>query len=1153
VDGVAALYGKSMMNTQQQEPVTGDYVTLAGETYYQIANSHLMPDFFMSLVGASDHWMFVSSNGALTAGRQNADNALFPYAADDQISAARAKTGSTTLIRVSTPNGEDQLWEPFAAHSVGREHIRQNLYKTPLGTKLVFEEINDQLSLVFRYRWVFSEAFGFVRSCTLQNVGEGERAITLLDGLQDILPYGVASDFMMRFSNLGNAYKKSELLEESGLGLFLLSSIPTDRAEPSEGLKATTVWQAGLKPDAVLLSADQVPAFRSGQSVQTETDVRGKAGAYLISKSINLAPTESVDWHIVAELAQDHSDVIGLNEWVRTAAEPVSAINRDVDISEQAFAKIVSSSDGLQCGANVRRVNRHLSNTVFNVMRGGIPLHNYQVDAADFREHVGNFNQPLREKHAELLNELPDSVAAQELQSLAGATGDADLCRLAKEYLPLAFSRRHGDPTRPWNRFSIDLRSADGRTNLNYQGNWRDIFQNWEALAFSYPKFSTAMICRFVNATTADGYNPYRVTKDGFDWEEPTPDDPWANIGYWGDHQIIYLLKLLEWNRRVEPQNLATLLNTREFVHANVPYRIKSFEHIKQDPQSTIDFDADLSKRIAARVSEIGVDGKLLWNKSNEVHRVTLLEKLLTLSMAKLSNFIPDGGIWLNTQRPEWNDANNALVGNGLSMVTVYYLHRWFDFLASWLEGEESDSFEVSTEVADFFRQISEVLAEHSGSLETAMTPSKRAEIVTALSNAGSDYRNRLYEVGVSGDTTTLSREECLNLFHSARQHLQATIRNNRREDGLYHAYNLLDWRDDGLHVEHLYEMLEGQVAVLTSGVLTAKEAVELLDALRESALYRANQDSYMLYPDRQLPRFLDKNTLTDKQVSGSELLRTLLADGDSSIVHRDTLGGVHFNGQFRNAAELGEALGDLPVKYEAAANSEKQSLMRLFEDVFEHRQFTGRSGTFFAYEGLGSIYWHMVSKLGLAVSENYFSAIDNKADSEVVSSLETHFQSVRAGIGAEKTPLDYGAFPSDPYSHTPENAGVKQPGMTGQVKEDVLSRFAEIGVHVQDGRIQFRFDLFDRAELLSDPKEFTFCNLDGELQAIEVAARAFAFTLCQVPVTYRLGKAERVSIAFANGETRAIDGLVLDVETTEKVFSRSGEVLGIECELVSV
>ena len=50
------------------------------------------------------------------------------------------------------------------------------------------------------------------------------------------------------------------------------------------------------------------------------------------------------------------------------------------------------------------------------------------------------------------------------------------------------------------------------------------------------------------------------------------------------------------------------------------------------------------------------------------------------------------------------------------------------------------------------------------------------------------------------------------------------------------------------------------------------------------------------------------------------------------------------------------------------SAEEPTEESMESFEELFGHRQFTGRSGTFFAYEGLGSIYWHMVSKLGLAV-----------------------------------------------------------------------------------------------------------------------------------------------------------------------------------------
>ena len=39
--------------------------------------------------------------------------------------------------------------------------------------------------------------------------------------------------------------------------------------------------------------------------------------------------------------------------------------------------------------------------------------------------------------------------------------------------------------------------------------------RNWEALACSCPRYVESMISTFVNAGTPDGYNPYRVTRDG--------------------------------------------------------------------------------------------------------------------------------------------------------------------------------------------------------------------------------------------------------------------------------------------------------------------------------------------------------------------------------------------------------------------------------------------------------------------------------------------------------------------------------------------------------------------------------------------------------------------------------------------------------------
>ena len=1162
--------------TNQSQSVSGQSVQVNGERYYQITNTHQMPEFFMSLVGSSDHWMFISSLGALTAGRRDPDHALFPYAADDQLSAARHTTGPYTCITVESTKGDTskrQRWEPFLTASAETK-LQQNLYKTPLGNKLILEEVHDELGLIFRYRWAYSERFGFIRSCELINENAHNVQLELIDGIQNLLPHGLESEFTMRFSNLGNAYKKSERVADSDLGIFYLSSIPTDRAEPSEGLKATIAWQTGLAPDCILLSTQQLKKNAASndqhQAFKDETDIRGKQGAFLACKKITLAAKTSQSWHIIADVDKDHSDVIGLNDWIQNSNDVAVQIERDILAGESHLKGIIGSVDGFQCGSNLRRLDRHISNTIFNAMRGGIPLDGYQVPKTDFRSHLKHFNREVYQKHQELIENLPEKVLCSELQRITSATNDADLTRLTQEYLPLAFSRRHGDPTRPWNRFAIQLKTESGDPNLHYQGNWRDLFQNWEALAVSFPEFSNAMINRFLNATTADGYNPYRVTKDGFDWEAPTPEDPWANIGYWGDHQIIYLLKLLEANQKTNPDQLNHCLNHKSYVHANVPYRIKSFEEIKQDPRDTIQFDEDLAATIEARINDIGADGKLLQNQSEEIQRVTMLEKLLTLTLAKMSNFVPDGGIWLNTQRPEWNDANNALVGNGLSMVTTCYLYRWCSFIESWINrwssSADDQDFDVSVEVLDFFEAVFEILSRHSGDESEESnpltqgggafeqrSPQERATIVTELGQAGSTFRSQLYQFGTSGLDGLLSVERCKAFFSIAKAHLKNTILTNRRPDALFHSYNLLRWQENGIHLDRLDEMLEGQVAILSAGILDSGSTVELLDALRQSKLYRENQNSYLLYPDKQLARFLSKNNLSPKVVESSQLLQRLLKDNEQSIIKRDHLGGFHFNGSIRNANDLRQRLCDLPETYHIDAQQESNQLIESFIELFQHHQFTGRSGTFFGYEGLGSIYWHMVSKLGLAVAENCYRAMEANASPELRDKLRSHYESIRSGIGAEKTPLQYGAFPSDPYSHTPENAGVKQPGMTGQVKEDVLTRFLETGIIISEGCIHFNFELFDQSELLETSSTLEHQRVSGQTSSITVPPGGFALTLCQVPIIYRPGKKNCITVHRVEDDPHMIEGTTICRELSQEVFARTGRVSHIELECTAI
>ncbi len=553
------------------EAITLQEVKLGADLFYKITQVQKMRPFFMTIVSDSDHWLFVSSNGGISAGRKNAEYALFPYCTDDKITASAEHTGSKTILRIFV-NGTWHVWEPFSIRSEAVYNCQRNLYKSRYGNKIIFEEINHDLAVTFTCEWNSSNRYGLVKKAALENHSANELQVQVADGLQNILPYGTGSDLVNSSSNLANAYKRSELLPETGLGIFALSAIIVDKAEPSEALKANTVWAAGLENPAYLLSVNQLSQFREGEPVQQETDVKGEQGAYFVCSETALAPGAKKNWVMVANVNQSQSAVIELSENIRHNRNLVNELFKDVETGTKNLKALVGAADGIQYAADELYNTRHYSNVLFNIMRGGIFDDHYEVSKTDFTQYVQKANADVFSRNRQLMAQLPEQFSVFVLKEMAAAAGDAHLVRLATEYLPLKFSRRHGDPSRPWNKFTINTRNeTDGSKILDYEGNWRDIFQNWEALACSYPAFIEGMIYKFLNASTFDGYNPYRVTKNGFDWETIEPDNPWSYIGYWGDHQVIYLLKFLETAQQHFPRLVNEMMNSSCFVYAQVP------------------------------------------------------------------------------------------------------------------------------------------------------------------------------------------------------------------------------------------------------------------------------------------------------------------------------------------------------------------------------------------------------------------------------------------------------------------------------------------------------------------------------------------------------------------------------------------------------
>lgn len=1131
--------------------VDGRFVELDGETYYRISGFHRLPPFLMTLPGDTDLWMFVASGGGLTAGRVDPDGSLFPYRTVDQLHEAHHHTGPITLIRVRGEDGDSEIWAPFAEFEIAPPQVERNLYKNATGNRLVFEEIHHGHGLRFRYRWAASDEFGWVRTATIQNRGQQAVRVTLLDGLRNVLPYGAPLSLYQRSSNLVDAYKRTEVDPGTGLGIFSLTSRITDRAEALEVLRANVVWSCGLPNASVHLPPDTVPAFRDAQPLPQDEVLRGGRGNYLVSASLELEPGAATRWHMVGDVALDHVQITALRHRLHTETDLADRIESNLRDARENLRRNVGSADGLQLTNHDEGWVHHFANVLYNNMRGGVFLQNHEVPTDDLQVFLRIRNRAVADRYSARLEGLPDMATMAEILEMAEATGDADFRRLCYEYLPLYFARRHGDPSRPWNRFSIRARNRHGFRELNYQGNWRDIFQNWEALGTAFPGFLANMVAKFVNASTVDGFNPYRVTREGVEWEIVEPEDPWSNIGYWGDHQVIYLLKLLEALDAHDPHGLGALLDQEIFSYVDVPYRIKPYADLLRDTRDTIEFDDDLEARIEARVASEGTDGRLLRAADGSVHHANLLEKLLVPALSKLSNLVPDAGIWMNTQRPEWNDANNALAGGGVSVVTLCYLRRYLAFLADRLGEMEDRTLPVAQEVLDWFGRIESAFLAQTELLEgSTIRPDERKSMMDALGVPFSEYRAKVYRNGFSG-RGDLAVSRVVELSRLALRFLDWGIAANRRDDGLYHTYNVLDIdvESDRVEVVHLQEMLEGQVAALSSGFLSPDQSVGLLESMYRSRLYRASERSFLLYPERELEGFLARNVVPASRVEAIPLLGDLLADGQGTVVQRDADGVVRFQGDLRNAEDLEEALDGLArtAGWEDRAQRDREAVLDLFEEVFQHHSYTGRSGVMFAYEGLGCIYWHMVAKLLLAVQEQYQRAVRTDEPAPVRQALAKMYFRVRAGINYEKTVEEFGAFPTDPYSHTPPQGGAKQPGMTGQVKEEILTRRGELGIEVEGGTIRFQPRLLRSGEFLRRAEKFDYYDVGGRAGSLALPPDSLAFTLCQVPVVYEnTAGPSWIRLTHADGTSTELQGNVLDEESSRHVLARDGRIAEI-------
>lgn len=192
-----------------------------------------------------------------------------------------------------------------------------------------------------------------------------------------------------------------------------------------------------------------------------------------------------------------------------------------------------------------------------------------------------------------------------------------------------------------------------------------------------------------------------------------------------------------------------------------------------------------------------------------------------------------------------------------------------------------------------------------------------------------------------------------------------------------------------------------------------------------------------------------------------------------------------------------------------------------------------------------------MVAKLLVAVQASVVDATGDDASHETIERLVAAYWRIRSGLGFNKTAEEFGAIPIDPYSHTPAHAGAQQPGMTGLVKEELLTRPLEVGVTVQDGQIRFDPILLRRSELLGGRERWSVWGLDQSLHELDLSEGSLGTTLCQVPIVVETTEGEAaIEVHFEDGTIEPVPGLALSRDVSGHVFARAGRVLRIHAHV---
>ncbi|MDD2680326.1 MAG: cellobiose phosphorylase [Candidatus Omnitrophica bacterium] len=718
---------------QPQNKIAKYYLNGAGEFVIENYNySKPFSNFFPGIAGryGIPMWTFYVNRGQAISsfGVKDKDHAILEFLPANKAWQLVSSQGFRTFIKLTSGN-KTSFYEPF--HN-GFSNLGYNLTNKMLvgPAGLTLEETNLSLGLKIKVEYFNipgDNYAGLARVLNIENTGNKDKTIALVDGLPQIIPFGTNNFFLKKMSRTIEGWMAVENLKNKA-PFYRLKVDPVDR------------------PEVVHINEGN---FYLGFS--------------FAGKQAKLAP-----------IIVDPADVFGeINDF----SCPINFLrNKRLAISATVNSKTPSafSSLNLRLKKNEQKVFYTLAGYMRNLetLNNSIP----KITAPGYLERKKEEN---KKNIAELTNDISTSSSSREFDLYAQQTYLDNLMRGGYPFIFKSgqafylYARKHGDPERDYNRFQLTpTYFSQGN------GNYRDLNQNRRNDIWFNPEIKDENILNLFNLIQLDGFNPLVVKGSNFILKDKEslktklksacPEKTLAGIivflnkpftpgelilfiednkirlnvsydefldtvissslktyeaeygeGYWSDHWH-YNLDLLESYLKFYPEKL------KETVFANRSFTFfDNSEVVRPRSEKSVLYNGkprqlhavacdNTKKEMLRKRHELPHLVRQRFGQG-EIYATTLANKLLCLLVNKFASLDAFGvGVEMEADRPNWFDSLNGLPALfGSSLCETFELKRLALFIKDALQKTGLDKLNVTEEVYSCLNKLNELTSNY--------------------------------------------------------------------------------------------------------------------------------------------------------------------------------------------------------------------------------------------------------------------------------------------------------------------------------------------------------------------------------------------------------------------------------------------------------